>query len=57
MNHHQSLVLEDEFYSFDDLMHELIADILVEVVALALHGVLDAVFYGEQSEEEEQVVV
>lgn len=34
-------------------MHELIADILVEVVALALHGVLDAVFYGEQSEEEE----
>lgn len=53
----ESLVLEDQFNSFDDLVHQLIVDILVEVVALALHGILDAVFYGEQSEEEEQVVV
>ena len=38
-------------------MHELVADVVVEVVALALHGVLNAVFDGQQAEEEEQVVV
>lgn len=38
-------------------MHELVADVVVEVVALALHGVLNAVLDGQQAEEEEQVVV
>lgn len=51
------MVFEDKLYSLDDLMHELVTDILIEVVALPLHWVFDAVLYGEQTEEEEKVVV
>lgn len=47
MNHSESLVLEDEFDALDNLVHELVADVLVEVVALALHGILDAVLDGQ----------
>lgn len=38
-------------------MHELIGDVLVEVVGLALHGVLDAVLDGQQSEQEQQAII
>ena len=41
----------------DDFVLELVCDVLVEVVALALHGIFDAILDGEQSEEEEEAVV
>lgn len=38
-------------------MVEFVGDVAIEVVGLSLHGVLDAILDGEQSEEEEQTVV
>lgn len=51
------MVLEDELYPLDDFMHKLVADVLIYAVALALHRVFYAVFDGQQTEDEKQVVV
>lgn len=49
--------MEDALNGLDDFVHEFVGDVVVEVVGLALHGVLDAVVDGQQAEEEQQAVV
>jgi hypothetical protein len=49
--------LEYGLNCLDDLVLQLIRDVLIEVVALALHWVFDAVFDSQQSKQEEKAVV
>jgi hypothetical protein len=51
------LVFEDKLDAFDDFVHQLVGNVTIDGVTLALHRVFDAVLDSQESEQEEEKVV
>ena len=51
------MIFKDQFKSLDNLMHQLVFNITIYLVTLALHRVVNPVLYGQQSEKEKKEVI